>query len=279
MTVNITGGAPAPSDEALLSLDDTPPEPPAEPTPEEQQPPAEEPQEQADPEPDAQPEGEQPRPKKSAQERISELTWKAREAERQRDELLDRMSRTEQAPQQPQGDGRPDAAAYEYGAADERYVEDLAAWKADSIVSQRLGQFQAHTNLQAQVSAFEQRLAQQFPDGEPEGVTAIRRLPTVPGAIQDVLLSAPNGPRLAQHLGDNPHEFQRLSALPPHMQAYELAKIEAAFAAPPRQSVKIASDAPPVAPQVRAANGKFQADLNTCSFAEFEKYADKQKAS
>jgi hypothetical protein len=265
MTDETQGADTSAADDALLSLTDKPADDQQAPEPKDQTPdPA------APPAPDA--EAPAAKPKKTAQERIDELTWKAREAERQRDELLDRLGRQQpQQPAQPEGDGRPNPEQYEYGVSDERYVEDLAGWKAQQIATQSFAQFERQSRVRSMVQTFDQRVAQAFPEGTPEGIQAMRNLPEIPPAITDVILTSENGPLLADHLGTNTSELRRLSALPPHLQAYELAKIEGRLAAPPSPQPKTVSNAPAPAPQVRAANGKFQVNLETCSFEDFEK--------
>jgi hypothetical protein len=76
---------------------------------------------------------------------------------------------------------------------------------------------------------------------------------------------------LADHLGRNPSELQRLSALPPTLQAYELAKLEQRLATPATPAPKTVSDAPSVTPQVRGTAGRFAPAPDTDDFAAFEK--------
>jgi hypothetical protein len=217
---------------------------------------------------------EPPKPKKSAQERIDELTRARREAERDAEYWRSRAIQPEprqEAPPQPQGDGRPDPAQYEYGAADERFIEDLTTWKADQTVSQRLAQVDSQRATREAVQSFEARNKALFPEGEPEGLAAFRRIQEVPRAIQDVLLASDIGPKLAEHLGDNPRELDRLSAMPPHLQAYELAKVEARLSRPAAAVAKTATEAPEPAPQARGVGGKFKVAPDTSDFAAFDK--------
>jgi hypothetical protein len=221
---------------------------------------------------DVEGEAEQPKPKKSAQERINELTRKAREAER--DAEYWRSKATQPEPRQepePQGDGRPDPTQYADGVYDPNYVEDLTSWKADQTVTTRLAQVDSQRATRQAVTAFEAKTAELYPEGEPEGLAAFRRIPQVPMPIQDVILMSDQGPKLADHLGANPRELQRLSALPPHLQAYELAKVEARLTAPATPRPKVLTDAPEPAPQARGAGGKFKVSPDTDDFSAFEK--------
>lgn len=215
-----------------------------------------------------------PRPKKSAKERIDELTWRLRETERRETELLDRLSRSSREPaaepEAPRGDGRPDPGQYEYGAADERYIEDLTDWKANTAVERKLSERDQHQEVRTKVQSFAQRLAEQFPEGEPEGIAAYRRIEKISGAIQDVIFTSDIGPKLAEHLGANPAELRRLSALPPHLQGRELGQLEARLSTPAAPQVKTVTTAPEPSPQVRGAGGRFTVAADTNDFAAFE---------
>jgi hypothetical protein len=221
---------------------------------------------------DVEGQAEQPKPKKTAQERINELTRKAREAERDAEYWRSKAIQPEPR-HEPEvaGDGRPDPSSYADGVYDPAYVEDLTSWKADQTVTTRLAQVDSQRATQQAVTAFETKAAELYPEGEPEGLAAFRRIPQVPKPIQDVLLVSDFGPKLADHLGANPRELQRLSALPPHLQAYELAKVEARFSAPAIPQPKVNTDAPEPPPQARGAGGKFKVSPDTDDFSAFDK--------
>jgi hypothetical protein len=220
----------------------------------------------------------QPKPKKTAKERIDELTWRLREAERREAALLDRIGgkqapAPEAHPPAHTGDGRPDPNAYESGVYDPRYLEDLTDWKAEQAVQRTLSQRQERETVQTKLSTFESKADELFPEGEPEGLQAFRSLPQVPQAIADVILASDIGPKLAEHLGDHPREFQRISALPAHMQARELTLLETRLTAPkeePKPSPKITA-APEPPPQNRGAGGRFTVAPDTSDFAAFKK--------
>lgn len=221
----------------------------------------------------AQADGDKPR-RQTAQERIDELTRLRREAERDAEYWRSKALQPEQrqeAPPEPQGDGRPDPAQYPAGRTDPDYIEDLASWKADQAVQIRLQQVDSERATRQAVETFETRNKTLYPEGEPPGLAAFRRIDKVPMAMQDVILTSDVGPKLADHLGSNPREFQRLSALPPHLQAYELAKVEATLKAPPAPQAKTVTDAPEPAPQARGAGGRFTVAPDTDDFPAFEK--------
>lgn len=210
---------------------------------------------------------EAPKPRKTAQERIAELTAKQRQAERDADYWREQaMSRQPPAPAPQAPEGKPTSDQFE---SYDDYVEALTDWKAENTVNARLAAQQQQSTIQTKVQTFEQRVATQFPEGEPEGITALRRAPSLPEGVQEVILTSENGPKLADHLGSHPAELRRLSSLTPTMQAFELAKLEQRLAAPP----KTATTAPAPHPTARGNGGRFEAPPDTNDFAAFEERA------
>ncbi len=223
-------------------------------------------------------EGEQPpvKPKQTAQERIDELTREKheqrREAEFWREKALQASTPEPKAEPEAQADARPDPNQYEYGDTDPAYIEALTDWKVDQKLAQRFGEQDQRTQIARTIETFKGRVAQSFPDGEPEGMKAYRALQEVPVALQDIVLSSENGPKLAAHYGSNRAELERLSGLSPTMQAYEIAKTEARLSGPPPAPVKTVSNAPePPGHMSRGAGGKFTVSPDTDDFAAFEK--------
>lgn len=217
----------------------------------------------------------QAKPKKSAQERINELTAARREAERDRDFYREQALRNqapaqpaEQAQQQPQGDPRPAREDYE---DDFDYIEALTDWKAEQA-AERLS---ARTRQQEQASSartnFETRAKTLFPDGEPAGLEKFKRLPQLPVAVIEIVGDSDIGPKIAEHLGDNPAELARLERLTPIQQARELTRLEQRLTPPAKPTPKTATDAPEPPPQARGAGGKFTVSPDTDDFAAFEK--------
>lgn len=213
---------------------------------------------------------EAPKPKKSAKERIDELTAARRTAERDAEywreqAMLAAPAAPVPAPQPVQG--KPDPSQFAEGLYDPDYIEALTDWKAEQTVSRVIQTRERASTVQQAVQSFEQRVSQTFPDGEPAGLIALRRAPSLPEAVQEIILSSENGPKLADYLGSNPGEFGRLSAMTPHKQAYELAKIEQRLVAPP----KTQTTAPEPTPTARGTGGRFQVAPDTSDFAAFEK--------
>ena len=163
------------------------------------------------------------------------------------------------------------------------YIRDLTRFETkrelQAEFDRRQQEQEAERALTAARQTFEKRLNEAFPDGQPEGFKAFCQIEKVPVVLNDVIMHSESGPQLAAHYGDNPADLQRLSALPLHLQAYEIAKVEArlsgattpATAETPKPKPKIATDAPSPAPQVRGAGGQFKVSPDTDDFAAFEK--------
>jgi len=155
---------------------------------------------------------------------------------------------------------------------DPQFIEDLTDWKVSKALEQRFGEQDQRQAIVKTIETFKGRVAQSFPDGEPDGMKAYRALQEVPVALQDIVLSSENGPKLAAHYGSNRAELERLSGLSPTMQAYEIAKTEARLSGPPSAPVKTVSTAPePPGHMSRGAGGKFTVAADTDDFAAFEK--------
>jgi len=202
-------------------------------------------------------EGEQPKPKKSAQERINELTAARREAEREAEYWRSKATQTAQPTQAPQADasGRPDPDKFDGGVYDPAYIDALTDWKADQAVAKRFAERETQTRVQTALQSFEDKVTEQYPDGEPEGITALRRAPNLPQTVFDLITASDIGPKLADYLGTHTREFQALSAMPPHLQGRQIAQLEQKLSAPPKPNP--ATNAPPATPQVRGAGGRF----------------------
>lgn len=225
----------------------------------------------------AAPEPQAEKPRRSAQERINEAVKAQREAEREREYWREQALRSQSEPQQrrePQvetQDAEPDPSDYDHGELDARFIRDHATFHAKKAFREEQAQAEARNRTQTVRQTFEQRVQEQFPEGEPDGLARFRNLETVPVAVNDILAASEVAPKLADYLGANPRELNRISALPPTLQARELTKIELKLATPPAPTAKIATDAPEPTPQVRGAGGRFKPAPDTDDFAAFEK--------
>ena len=232
----------------------------------------------AEPETDAK--ADAPKPKKTAQERIDEVTRQKHEIAREKDReiefwkaraLQDSKPAQEAQPTQPPGDGRPDPATYELGVYDAGYIEALTDWKADRAIQRVTAQQDERRKTGEVIGKFQQQSEKLFPDGPPEGLQAFLRIPEVPVGALEVIAASDIGPKLAEYLGDNPAEMNRLRAMSPTMQARELTRVETRLSEPPKATPKTATDAPEPPPQARGAGGTFKVSADTDDFAAFER--------
>ena len=216
-----------------------------------------------------------PKPKQSAQERIDELTAARREAERDRDFYKEQALRggskaqpAQEAPDTPQGDGQPDPNDY---ATDEDYQDALIDHRVERAVERRLAERGRSDQLRSTVESYATREKAQFPDGDTPGLKAFKQVDTLPQGVFDVIGASDIGPKLAEHLGNNPAELARLDRLSPSLQAREMTLLETRLATPPKPTAKTATDAPEPPPQVRGSGGHFKPAGDTDDFAAFEK--------
>lgn len=226
----------------------------------------------------------QPKPKKTAQDRIDEVTAARRQAERDAKEareeaerwraLAEQRAATSQT-QTPQGsDGKPNPEDFQDGVYDPAYVEALTDWKADQAVSKRLSERDQVRTQQTALTAFNARAAEAFPDGEPDGLKALKALPQLSQTIAMTILDMDDGPKVADHLGANRAELSRIESLAPHQQVLELAKISTRLASAPAavSSVNRTPNAPaPPEGAARGAGGRFTVAPDTEDFSAFKK--------
>lgn len=222
------------------------------------------------------PPAEQPK-KKTAQERINELTREKHDIAREKDRdieywkakaLQSGSQPAQEAQQEPQGDGRPDRADYE---DDFEFIEALTDWKADRAAERLSLQHRQQERTRTVRDSFETRAKTLFPDGEPAGLEAFRRLPQLPVAVLEIVGESDIGPKLADHLGANPAELRRLEGLSTVQQARELTRLEARLSEPPKPASRTVTEAPEPLPTVRGAGGRFAVPPDTNDFAAFQK--------
>lgn len=225
------------------------------------------------------------KPKKTAKERIAELTWQLRETERREAALKAAAEKPspkpaeDAAPKASAEDAKPDPNDFEFGVTDEAYIEALADWKVDQRFKERDTVQSERQAIQTAISTFQAKEKELFPDGEPEGLKAYKALPDAGSHIlQRMVIDSDVGPKLAEHLGNNQAEITRISGLSPLLQAREIGRLEAGFTAAAKTPAKTVSDAPPPpAGQVRGQGGKFTVAPDTDDFASFEKAYEVQR--
>ena len=218
----------------------------------------------------------QAKPKKTAQERIDELTRARREAEREAEHwrtLAMQTRQPEARPEPPKGDTEPDPSQYEYGESDLRYVKDLARYEARQEFRRQAEEEAAARQAREIEQGFAQRqeaAAAKYEDyhrvvidGANRGTWACTPV------MADAIKTSEAGPDVAYHLAKNPTEARRIAALSPIAQVRELTRLEVKLTAAPQP--RTATSAPEPAPQARGAGGKFTVSPDTSDFAAFDK--------
>lgn len=190
----------------------------------------------------------QEKPKRSARERINELTKRAHEAEREAQRWREAAERKTADPSEKPN---PD----KFGSYDE-YVEALADWKADQRVAESFKRRDAERSQAADARAAEAK-AQAWAERQSEFREATPDYDAVVGksAVQiaphvvDTLLDSESGPELAYHLAKHPETVKRINSLSPLAAAREIGRIEATLSNPAAPQIKPASKAPaPITP-------------------------------
>ncbi|AEI70876.1 scaffold protein [EBPR podovirus 1] len=188
------------------------------------------------------------KPKRSARERINELTKRAHEAERE-------VQRLREASERKPAESTEKPIPDRFGSYDE-YVEALADWKADQRVAESFKRRDAERSQAAEARAAEAK-AQAWAERQSEFREATPDYDAVVGksAVQiaphvvDTLLDSESGPELAYHLAKRPETVKRINALSPLSAARELGRIEATLSNPAAPQFKPASKAPaPITP-------------------------------
>jgi hypothetical protein len=202
----------------------------------------------------AQPEDAPAKPK-GAQKRIGELTHNWRSAERERDYWRDVATQSKQQPnnqpvEQPKESVPPtlEGVGYDEG----RYQQAMAEWvqgNIDKQVDQRLSareqeaeKSKTQEQLAHQRAAFDAKSSDFAETKDDFYDVAYRNDLSVTDSMAEALMAVEKGPEVLYHLGQNPGEADRISRLPPQMQALEIGRLEAKVSLPKAKTV---SQAPP----------------------------------
>lgn len=213
---------------------------------------------------------EQSKPRKSAQDRINEVTKarheaerKAEQAEREREYWREQALRNQPAPQgqQPAESGEPDPGNYEHGDLDARFIRDHATFHATRAFREEQAKAEAARVQRDQLSAFDaaaKAVSEKHTDFfDVVGRDYGRAAALCTDAMRQAIMTSEEGPQVAYHLASNPDEARRIAALDPISQIRALGRLEGSFANPPAPPRNPATNAPPATPQVRGAGGRF----------------------
>jgi hypothetical protein len=221
-----------------------------------------------EPEPEAEPQGVPPPEKTAEQLRIEELEAKVAELSRPKEEP------TEQ-PEAAVEDKAPNPDDYEFGKADDKYIEHLGAWSA----RQQFRELQQEADFKSELTAIETgwkgaiskpEIAEQHPDFEAvvtEGAAKQSWDCSIPMAL--LIKNSEVGPHVAYELAKNPTEAARLAKMAPQDLLLEFGRIEgrhmAAASAPPAPApapTPVRTTAAPTPPsnRSRGSGGQFEAE-------------------
>jgi hypothetical protein len=184
----------------------------------------------------------------------------------------------------------PNAADFEYGELDGKYISALARYEAKKELADERAQeaakartketAQAQSALETKIAALTEAGVKLFGEDFEEIVESGRNNEwPLPPIVGQLLLDSPEGPAIAKHLYDNPKEGTRISQLAPAAQAAAFGRLEAKFSsgssdATTRSNASApvkTSKAPPVpASRARGAGGKNQVSEATTDFKAFE---------
>lgn len=200
------------------------------------------------------------RNRKSARERIAELTRLRRDAE-------ERARKAEEAlAKRPMPEDYDDHAAYEearddylYNRRRAREERERAHTTAQTIEQETLSDFRSHEAA--------------FKGEAPDYEEVAWRAPISDLVANVIAAMGEDGPRVLYSLGKDPALAKDLSSMPPHIAAVELGRL-AGMAKPQR---KLASKAPPPVAPVTGAGGPVNRDLGDMSPAEYRAFRASQK--
>lgn len=216
-----------------------------------------------------------PKPKKSANERIAELTYARHEAERRAAELEARLQQVQSAPQ-PQARDPLNPASYQQGQFDPAYqaalIEHKAAEAARQIIAQERAQDEQRRSVERWETQTREAMARHGDFSEVVIAGANDGAWACTNEMRDLIVQSEIGADLAYALAKEPDLSFRIAATSPVQQAREIGKLEARIEAErSRPKPNTTTRAPEPAPQVRGAGGRFGVAPDTNDFAAFER--------
>lgn len=210
----------------------------------------------------------EPKKAKGVQKRIDELTHNWREAERrERDRQAEaehwRQLALRHATMQQQQQAEPEASEFD----EFDYSPEAIEARARQAAREEYAQMAERERTSARV----REVLASTDDADARRIFTDTSLP-ITREMADVILASESPDKLSGYLGRNLSEVSRIAALPPHLQAYELAKIEARATAP--QTVKPTAAPAPI-PTV-TARGAVERDPDKMSVEEWTKWRNQQ---
>ncbi len=231
----------------------------------------------------AEPPQDGPKAKKTAQDRIDELTRARREAEREAKyfrDLYEGKAQPQRETAKDEGPKAPDPNDFDMGDMDPRYLDALVDFRVQQGLDKVQSRVAQDLHLQAGARVWEARQDEaraKFADYDEKVIDGAHNWPCTPEMAEAIRTSDAGG-EVAYHLASNPDEARRIATLAPIAQARELGRIEATLTATPKDppSVKTTNAPKPPQAQARGAGGQFMPNAATPNFAEFEAMANRK---
>ena len=233
-------------------------------------------------------EGEKPKAKHSAQERISELANKRREAEekaeverKRADGLEERLRVLESGAAPVEQTSRPKREAF---SDDEAFIEALADWKANENIAKREQQ-QREDRIKREADqidrAFQARAEKAATDIEDFQEVVSSAEVDIPNFLVMAIKESEVGPLLTYYLAKHQDEARKIAAMRPVQALKSLMSIEAALTddepEPEKTVAKVSSPAKPRAPEpIAPVRGSPASDPGPAK--SFDEYRARRKA-
>lgn len=196
-------------------------------------------------------------PKKEhwANRRIDELTRNWRQEQREKQQLLEMLNQ----PKAPEKPAEPVTLPKleEFGYDEGKYQAALiqyATQQAEQVVERRLSEAESKRVEQQRMGTFAERQAS-FAKANADYQAKVSD-PTLPitAAMRDVIVDSDTGPEIAYWLANHREQAEQIAALPPHLAALELGRIEGRMEATREAKVTrpVITQAPPPTPTLAA---------------------------
>lgn len=237
--------------------------------------------------------------KQTFQERINELTAKAREAERREQELAKRLEELETKPKaepktptpvetdgpSPTDVDKDGELLYPLGEFDPQYIRDLTRYTIQQETAAAKAA-QAEEAKQAQAQAAQQQLQSEWagklaeaekelPDLREKGQNIEQAFAGIDQAYGEYLsaaiMSLDHGPEVLYYLSDNIDEAQRIVAAGPVAATIALGRLDSKFTKTEAPKKKVSEAPEPPAVSTRGAGGRFDVRDDTDDLDAFEK--------
>ncbi len=211
--------------------------------------------------------------KKTAQERIDEITKARREAEREREywKKVALEKETKNVEPEPVRSNIPQRPTLDQFDTTMEYEDALFSWyESKKEIETRVSKQQVEQDEALQT--FNQR-AKKF-RAEHEDFDEVIESPVFSPIMRAALLHSENGPAVAYHLGQNTELAAKIRKLPLEMQPYEIGKLESQLLIA-QKTKKVPSAPAPITP-VGISGGSPELDTSKMTTAEWMAW-DKQR--